>query len=387
MKRKTVIGISIVILVCFLSVYIFSFVGTLVHAENLQDRLNSVESQKGDLQQKLNEVRENKAAKIEDAAAVEEKMSGLQDDIDVIQGEIDDCEVRIVEKTEELEEAQKKETGQYNAMKLRLRAMYEDNTASYLSLLLSGDSLTDILSYVEIIKQMVSYDSTMHENLETTRQTIADAKEELEAEKKISEEKKTQLDEKMNSYEAQKDELEQIIANLNAEEAQAMREYQEAEAAARSLKAQIAAASQPAPSQPSGGGQVSGGGSFIYPCAGYTSISSDYGYRMHPTLHVYKLHTGVDFPVPSGTPVRASSSGTVVTAGWNTAYGNVVVISHGNGLSTLYAHNSSLAVSAGQTVSQGTVIAYSGSTGYSTGPHCHFEVLKNGSAMDPKAYL
>lgn len=396
MSKKVVIGVSVIILICFMSVYIFSFLGMLVHAEDVNSQLNDLENKKEELQQQIDDVREEKESKIADAAAVEEKVSDLQEDIDVIQGEIDECQNQIEVKIEELAEAEQKADDQYEAMKLRLRAMYEEDTTSYVTLLFSGESLTDMLSYAEIIKQLVSYDNTMHDNLVATEQQIADAKTELEEQKQLSEEKKGELDEKQAAYEEQKSQLDQAIAELSDEEAQALQEYQEAEAAEKSLKAQIAAAEAAAASrqQGSGGDNASqgqavtySGEGFIYPCTGYTSISSDYGYRVHPTLHVYKLHTGIDFPVPSGTPVHASSGGTVIQAGWNNAYGNVVVISHGGGISTLYAHNTSLLVSVGQTVTQGQTIAYSGNTGYSTGPHCHFEVLKNGSAVDPKAYL
>jgi murein DD-endopeptidase MepM/ murein hydrolase activator NlpD len=122
-------------------------------------------------------------------------------------------------------------------------------------------------------------------------------------------------------------------------------------------------------------------GSFIRPVPG--DITSGFGPRFHPVLHVRKLHTGVDFRAPVGTPVWAADGGVVVHAGWLEVYSYAVIIDHGGGVSTLYGHCSSLEVSSGQSISAGQVIARSGSTGYSTGPHLHFEKRVNGSPVPP----
>ena len=130
---------------------------------------------------------------------------------------------------------------------------------------------------------------------------------------------------------------------------------------------------------------VHGTGVFIWPCNG--PITSPFGYRTHPIFGTTIYHAGIDIGVDYGTPIHAADGGTVIAAEWYGGYGNAVIIDHGNGLQSLYGHNSSLTVSVGEAVSQGQVIAYAGSTGYSTGPHCHFEVRQNGEAVDPMGYL
>ena len=122
-------------------------------------------------------------------------------------------------------------------------------------------------------------------------------------------------------------------------------------------------------------------GGLSMPCSG--RITSPFGYRVHPITHVYKLHTGVDISVPSGTPIHAAADGVVVCAQWYGAYGYAVVIDHGGGVQTLYGHNSKLCVKPGETVKRGQVIAHSGATGYATGPHCHFEKRVNGMPVNP----
>lgn len=129
------------------------------------------------------------------------------------------------------------------------------------------------------------------------------------------------------------------------------------------------------------------GGHLILPTPGYTRVSSPFGYRIHPLLHVRKMHTGIDIPVPTGTKILAANSGKIILSGFNSSYGNVVVIDHGGGITTLYAHNSKLLVKVGDEVKQGDVISLAGSTGSSTGPHLHFEVRVNGEYKDPMNWL
>ena len=129
------------------------------------------------------------------------------------------------------------------------------------------------------------------------------------------------------------------------------------------------------------------GGKFVFPAPSYTAVTSEQGWRVHPISGVLKYHSGMDLGAPSGTAILAAAPGKVTLASWNGGYGNCVIIDHGNGLSTLYGHNSSLHVSYGQKVSRGQTIASAGSTGYSTGPHCHFEVRVNGSVTNPRNYL
>ncbi|MFQ6848150.1 MAG: M23 family metallopeptidase, partial [Clostridium perfringens] len=124
---------------------------------------------------------------------------------------------------------------------------------------------------------------------------------------------------------------------------------------------------------------------FMRPAPG--GVTDPFGPRVHPVTGKRSVHTGADLGASYGTPILASKSGTVVEAGWNTAYGNMVIIDHGDGTSTLYGHSSRLAVQAGQHVSQGQVIAYVGSTGYSTGPHLHFGIMINGEWVNPMNYI
>ena len=150
------------------------------------------------------------------------------------------------------------------------------------------------------------------------------------------------------------------------------------------IKAAQAAANQPRQGASSGSGN-GGGGDLYRPVPG--AITSAFGYRIHPIFHVRKMHTGVDMHAGMGTPIHAAEGGTVISAGWRGGYGKCVVISHGGNLATLYGHLSAIQVSVGERVGRGEVIGKVGSTGYSTGPHLHFEVRVGGSPVNPANYL
>lgn len=178
-----------------------------------------------------------------------------------------------------------------------------------------------------------------------------------------------------------KAEMEARVADWKAEVAAAEAAEEELSEFIRAEEAKLA------PPAPTGGTSSSGVSNSGFQWPINARVSSEFGYRIHPIYRTRRLHAGIDLGAGSGTPIRAAADGTVLSAGWRGGYGNAVVISHGGGISTLYAHQSSIAVSAGTRVPRGQVIGYVGSTGQSTGPHLHFEVRVNGSPTNPRAYL
>lgn len=191
----------------------------------------------------------------------------------------------------------------------------------------------------------------------------------IEAEQAVQRELKAELERRVADWQGKVDEL----AAADAELTKFIREQEAAAAAAAG-----GGSTAPAP----GSSSVSG---FQWPVNG--GVSSGFGYRVHPIYGTRRLHAGLDISGGSGTPIAAAKSGTVLSAGWRGGYGNAVVISHGGGITTLYAHQSRMNVSSGQQVGRGDIVGWVGSTGASTGPHLHFEVRVNGSAVNPRPYL
>lgn len=384
MSRNLKRIVTIIVLICFIGISLFSVVAPfLVHAEPTQSDIDEVQRKKEAEQQKINEASSQKRDALNEKGEIERKIDTAQSEIDTLQKDIDSASSKIAQKEAELAETEQKAKNQYEAMKLRLRTMYEDNSSSYITLLFSGETLSDIVSFIELIKQLLDYDNNMYDNLIATKKRIEETKKEIEAEKANYQKSQNIFLSKKSELQGLNSELSGTISKLENDIEEYKKAYAEFERQEAALKAEIAGTLQ----NSSSGGASYSGGQLAWPAPGYTYITSKFGNRLHPTLKVYKLHTGFDIGAPMNASVVAAEDGKVVTAKYNTAYGNYIVINHGNGLSTLYAHNTTLLVSVGDQVTRGQTIAKVGSTGFSTGPHLHFEVLKNGACTDPAAYF
>lgn len=371
MNRKFSAIIAIILVLSLVLVYGISFVGAFKaqaapSKSEYQSQLSGVKQEKSEILQKA----QNKQVEI---AEMQQKINTVQYDINVYAGKIANTEA-------ELKKAEEKEKAQYDAMKLRLRTMYEDNNTTYINLLFSGESLTDVLSYIEIIKQMTEHDNNMHGELEKTRKGIEEKKKTLEEEKGVLDQRRAELQTQQDALKSEKANLDSMASKLNSKESELLNKIKQIEEEELAIQRSIIANGSHSAISKYTGGKLG------YPTP-TTTVSSPYGYRIHPIYGTRKLHTGTDFPVATGTPIYAAADGRVITSSYYGGYGNCVIIDHGGGMTTLYAHNSSLLVSVGQSVKRGQQIAKAGSTGNSTGPHCHFEVRINGATTNPANYF
>ena len=283
----------------------------------------------------------------------------------------------------ELEEAEIAVEVQYETYKERLKVMYMEGSGGYLDALLQSDSLTDFLNRFEIIGKIAEYDSNMLDKLEALRQEIEDKKIQLENDrsKKVDEVNEVTAQKvQLNAKRAEANALIRDFENTIEEQKKVIKEMEAIDAEEARLRAEATGISNGGPAQYVGG-------SMEWPTPGYYTVTSEFGPRFHPVLKVNRHHSGTDIGAPSGAKIVAMNDGTVVKSVYSSSYGNYVVINHGGGIQTLYAHASSLSVSAGQTVTRGQEVARVGSTGYSTGPHLHFEVIINGSNVNPMGYF
>ena len=369
------------------------------YADDLDDQVQ-------DLQGQIDSSRleqENWQQVIEDVSA---KLKQIQADLDAANARLQSIRSRqaeinaqIVQTQNEIVKMEAYLKTRQNVLNRRVRAIYMHGQLNYLEVILGANSFSDFANRVELLKRVIRSDYNLI--LEIQKQKAA-----IEAKKAQLEEDKRQLD----ALAAEAEKTQQEIAAKKAEQQKVLDAAKSNKAAAaqmeQDLNAQLASvrnliqqrlaaaeaarqATQQASSDEGGGGSddnyVQGTGAMGWPCSG--PITSPFGYRTHPIFGTTIFHAGIDIGVDYGTPIHAADSGVVVYSGWISGYGNAVIIDHGGGISTLYGHNQSLAVSEGQSVSKGSVIAYAGSTGNSTGPHCHFEVDVNGSPVNPMGYL
>lgn len=383
LNKKTITIVASVIAVILVVVFVLSsLLPLLALADTTQDKINAKQNEKTQIQNKIAEATEKKQGVLNIVAEIDAQIADIQGEINGLQSEIDDCNQKIKEAEEKISECEVQEKKQYENMKTRLRVMYEDNNTSYITMIFGNDTLNDILAYVEIIKQIIDHDNNMYNRIIETKNQVKELKAEVEAEKETIVAKKDVVDKKKDELDNEVDKMNTALGQINGNLASLRAAFEEAEREEAALKRQLQAELNGSTTSAS-----FDGGTFAWPTPGYGTITSQYGGRMHPTLKVYKVHTGMDIGAPTGANVVAGADGTVVKAEYNVAYGNYVVINHGNGYSTLYAHNSVLNVNKGDFVVRGQTIAKVGSTGYSTGPHCHFEVMINGQHTDPAPYL
>lgn len=295
----------------------------------------------------------------------------------------------------QLAEAQKRLEGREAVFYKRVRDIYINGRLSYLDVVIGSKDFSDFANRLEVLKRIIDSDINLISEIKKERAQIEAQKKKLEEDRaKLVELEKAALA-KQAEIEQKKAERNVVLQKAQNDRAVAMQAIEELNASSAQISAMLKerqaarAAAAAAAAQSAGQGSsytwVQGTGQLGWPVSG--EITSPYGYRVHPIWGTTIYHSGIDIGVDEGTPVHAADSGVIVWSGWMGGYGYAVVIDHGNGLSTLYGHNSELAVDEGQSVSKGQVVAYAGSTGNSTGPHVHFEVRENGDPVDPMGYL
>lgn len=369
--------------------------------QKIQERINSQQKKVDSLKAEKAETEEYVAALMVKVDLLQDKIknrenekASLQKEIDAIQDKINKTEKEIEEAQKEIDKKQQEFEEIYNQYCQRLRAMYISGNVTTLEILLESGDISSVLTRAQMVKCVSSQDSETLDNLMKKMQEIQEQKHQLEEKKLQLEEDKKGLDERkadlqsaINDLNSSKSELDSEVANcnavirkLNSQSAEIQETISSNKEEQQAIEDEIRRKTQSHAN--SGGSYVQGTGQLAYPTSS-REISAGF-----PNYSSGAYHGGVDFRCPTGTPVHAADSGTVIIAKRLTySYGQYILIDHGNGLQTLYAHNSSLLVSEGQSVSKGDVIAYSGATGNATGPHCHFEVRKNGTRVNPMSYL
>ena len=360
--------------------------------------ISKAKEEKKALQSGLTNVKELKkqleASKADLASYVAEldgNLSDIQAKIDELKALIETKEQEITEKEAELETALATQQEQYEAMKSRIKFMYEKGDSLALEVFFDSESFGEMLNKADYIEMLSGYDRKKLDEYVEYANYVALCKESLEEEKSV-------LDEAKAAQEEEEASLNELIATKEQEIYQVSSDIQNKEAAIKEYEADIAAQNETISALEKAvaeerarlaaeQGRKYDGGVFTWPAPSYTRISDDYGNRMHPVLGIQKFHNGIDMAAPGGTPILAAYDGKVVAADYSSSMGNYVMIDHGDSLYTIYMHASALYVSKGQEVSKGAKIAAVGTTGRSTGNHLHFSVRLNGSYVNPWSYL
>lgn len=365
--------------------------------DELKEERDALVKQRQAQQAVVNDLRAQQASVLAVKQALDERNMYTQWQIDLTQQEIELYDDMIADKSEEVAEAKALELEQLERYRVRVRAMEENGNVSFLAYLFNASSLGELLTAVDDIGEIMQSDRALEDAYIAAREKTEKTVTEYEEYKADIVQKQDELRAEQAELQSELDEATKLITDITEDllsNAAVLEEFEQAEREAETNVANMVLALEKQRQQQaaaSGGGYsngstVVGTGQFSWPVPSCTYLTSRFGMRVHPITGVTKSHTGVDIGAESGATIVAADGGTVVLAGVNSGYGNCVMIDHGNGYKTLYGHMSSIAVTNGQAVSKGDTVGYVGSTGLSTGPHCHYEVWKDGSRIDPEQF-
>ena len=358
-----------------------SVTGTAL-ADDLEDQLADLQRQAEEQQAKTNEA----SAKVE---SVSERLRQIQEELRVataeykeVKGQLDSVEDKISDNTELLQKTEADLKVKNKKLQQRVRDIYINGQISYVDVLFGAKDFADLMTRMDVLKRIIKHDYDLIMKVKEEKATVENTRAQLEKDKAEAEvlvadaqAKKAKVEDKESEQQVL---LDQAIYDRDTSE----RMYEEIMAASQEVANMIRRSQM---SSAGYSGAPAGAGGMIWPISG--PITSEFGWRTHPIFGTARFHSGLDIGGDYGMPIYAAASGTVIYAGWISGYGNAVIIDHGGGVTTLYGHNDSLNVSEGENVAQGQVIAMCGSTGNSTGPHCHFEVRENGEPVSPYGYL
>ena len=356
-----------------------SVAGTAL-ADDLEEQLQDLQEKAAQQQEITNEAQ----ARVENLS---EKLRVLQEEVDAatseyndVKGRLDKVQSDIYENTELLNKTEKELKVKNKKLAKRVRDIYINGQISYVDVLFGAKDFSDFLTRMDILKRIIKHDYDLIMKVKADREIVMNTKAKLEKDKADVELLVADAEIKQKNMLDKKQAQQVLLDKAEYDRDVSQQAYEEIMAASQEITRMIQR------SQMVGGSYVaSGSGAMIWPLNG--PITSEFGWRTHPIFGTQRYHSGLDIGGDYGLPIVAAASGTVIHAGWISGYGYTVIIDHGGGITTLYGHNESLLVGEGESVSQGQTIAMCGSTGNSTGPHCHFEVRENGEPVSPYSYL
>ena len=363
---------------------------TQADIDALQDDASELDAKRKELESQLDSLSDDKEQALKRKELLDQQISNPSAQIANVEAQIAEYEELITQTEAELADAEEREEAQYELFCSRVRSMEEQGTISYWSVLFKADSFTDLLSRLDFVNEIMDYDQRVIQDLQDLQQEITEKKESLEDSRSQSEAAKAKLVSEKSTLDKQRADAVALVNEINANEAEYQSTLDAIDAEEEAIQARIVELSRQLAAQQAASGQTTSNaalGGYIWPVSS-RRITSPFGNRNTGIAGASTNHKGVDIGgVYYSSEVHAAKAGTVIVSQYSSSYGNYVVVSHGSGNTTLYAHMSSRSVSVGQWVDQGDVLGITGSTGISSGPHLHFEITENGVRVDPLQYL
>lgn len=374
-----------IILTCLLIVVVLVSFTTVVIADDLidlQNRKNELNNQITEANEQVENIQIELTDTLKQIDNLDQKIETYQDQVDELNGKLETLQNQIKIAEEKLTNLENNYKIQRKTFQNRIVAQYEAGDVQYLDVLLSSNTLSEFISNYYLIGEIAKYDRNLLDNIDRQKNEIEKIKTTLTEREKNLKTVKENKEKTATALENAKVIKNSYAKQLTDSEKETQAKIAEYQRELDNLEAQIVTITSIKV------GEDYVGGEFAWPTPGYSTITSKYGMRVHPILKTHRVHSGTDIAMPMGAYIIAANDGVVTKAGYSsTGYGNMVLIDHGGGVSTLYGHGSEILVQTGQTVKRGDIIMKAGSTGWSTGPHLHFEVRINGQHVDSLPYI
>lgn len=378
--------------IIFLTLVLTVALSFSVVAPALGTPLSDFQKEKAELEKQMKEQKEKIKESDSQLETFRAQLATIEAGITQMEKELESADIQLqvannqlAETTEKLQQTEVKLENRTTAFKERLRETYVNGQVSVLDVFFEATSMDDFLSRFYYLERIVEYDMNTLDEIEAVKAEVEAQKVDQEEKKETLEALKQSKQDALKKLSSQQEEKEKLMAAAENDKATAQKAYDELDAENKAISAEIKKILAEQAKNNSSTPKYNG--AYLWPLNGYYTVTSAYGMRFHPVLKVNKMHTGIDISAPKGTTVMACGDGKVIKAGWNNAYGNMVIIDHGGGLTSLYGHMSSLSVSTGTSIKKGDTVGKVGSTGYSTGNHLHLEFQKNGSCVSPWNYV
>jgi len=358
---------------------------TQAEIDGLKADASSLDKQKAELQKQLKSIAADKNKAMDQKELLERQVDVIRSEIGNIDQQISKYNELITQAQTGIAETEQEEAKLYELFCQRVRYMEEEGDVNYWAILFNAASFSDLLDRLIMVDEIMEYDNAVMDSLITTRQQLQESKTQMEQariEQQTAKDKQVAARKELESREA---EVDKLIAQINKEKKQVEHSVKELEALAKKMDEEIARKQKELAAQLAAQGKtITSESGYKWPLPDYTNLSSLFAGRKDPFTGKPATHSGIDVPAPKGVKILSAKSGVVLTSAYNSGgYGNYVVVDHGNGNTTLYAHMSSRAVKVGDVVKQGQVLGYVGTTGRSTGNHLHYEIREKNVRIDP----
>lgn len=375
MKRWIAVLIAFVVVFGALGADSFA---TSQELQKYQDQLKKLQEDLKRIDAQQRALTTNQKTVVQRIGTIENNIKSVEEDIEKISGDITATEATLVTTTQELAQAETQISEKKETLYKRIRVMYKTGHVGYLEVLLGSSNFEDMLSRVDMLQKIYEHDTTLLEQMQQQRDLVEEKKLSLEQQKAALLSMKQNLSAKQTT-------LSRDLIRLDTEQQNLKKDLKALEAQEDKLNEDAKKMTKIIASLKTSEKFV--GGKMMWPTPGHTRITSYFGNRLHPVYKTYKMHTGIDISAPSGANIVAALEGTVIYSDWFGGYGKVIMVDHGGGIVTLYAHCSTLVAKTGQKVTKGQTVAKVGTTGVSTGAHLHFEVRQNGKYIDPVPWV